>query len=611
MKKISLVVMNKNREASLEKLRELGVVHLEKRNVSSPAISGLLDRKLRAETALGILRSYAVKGAPVNQAGTSSPEPQQFVDKVLSLNDEKKTLQEQQVWNAKERSRIEKWGDFNPRLLPELEKQGVTLIPYELTHAAYEALGSDQRIILLGKDKAAVYCAALEPLPGETPWVLPEKSLSELAGSAAEIQSRLGEIEAEFKGLAPQSGMIDGWLISLVSGIEFETARGGMEILEDAPAELTVSWITGFIPQEDLGLLKRASAEEGWAFVATDPGADDPVPTKLKNNKLASLIYPLTDFLEVVPGYHEVDISGLFLCFFVIFFGMIFGDAGYGALLFIAGIFGALMTARKGVPGAIKLLLLLGFSNFAWGVLTCTWFGIDAVKLPAFLQAVSLPWISNAVAARSVEAKAIVDQNLQIFCFSLALLQLGIARIKGIFRNIRSLRLFGELGTLLMLIGMYNVVLALVVSNDFRRIPFLPVSLYLIVGGFALSFVFASYEGSVVKSIVESLKNIISVILGITNVFSDIMSYIRLWAVGLAGASISATVNTMAGPLLGNFLIFLGIILLVFGHGLNIILNVLSVLVHGVRLNTLEFSGHLGLTWAGTAYKPFSKTVKN
>lgn len=66
----------------------------------------------------------------------------------------------------------------------------------------------------------------------------------------------------------------------------------------------------------------------------------------------------------------------------------------------------------------------------------------------------------------------------------------------------------------------------------------------------------------------------------------------------------------MAGPLLGNFLIFMGIILLVFGHGLNVVLNVLSVLVHGVRLNTLEFSGHLGLTWSGFMYKPFGKTVK-
>jgi V/A-type H+-transporting ATPase subunit I len=158
-----------------------------------------------------------------------------------------------------------------------------------------------------------------------------------------------------------------------------------------------------------------------------------------------------------------------------------------------------------------------------------------------------------------------------------------------------------------MLWGMFNVVLFLVVSNKTRSFPMLPASIYLLAGGFALTFVFASYEGSIGRSILSSVKNIISVVLGITNVFSDIMSYIRLWAVGLAGASIAATVNTMAGPMLGNFLIFVAVILLVFGHGLNLILNVLSVLVHGVRLNTLEFSSHLGLTWSGTAYRPFAE----
>jgi V/A-type H+-transporting ATPase subunit I len=136
-------------------------------------------------------------------------------------------------------------------------------------------------------------------------------------------------------------------------------------------------------------------------------------------------------------------------------------------------------------------------------------------------------------------------------------------------------------------------------------------------GGFILNFVFANYDGSIGRSALESLKNIISVILGIANVFSDIMSYIRLWAVGLAGAAIAGTVNEMAGGILGSagsvvvhLVVFvLGTLLLVFGHGLNIVLNGLSVLVHGVRLNTLEFSGHVGLTWAGNAYKPFAKRV--
>ncbi|MDR3146377.1 MAG: V-type ATP synthase subunit I [Treponema sp.] len=612
MKKVSLVVMDKNREPALERLRELGVVHPERRNVGSEALTKLLERKAKAETALGVLRSYTL---PKGTERSGEGDGEALAARVLSLAEERKTLQDQLAWNVKERSRIEKWGNFDPRLIRELEERGIVLFLYELPLRTWERLSAeearDHRVIVLSRNKTSVLLVVLDrELPGETPFVLPEHSLAELARIQGEIRDGLGAIEKELGSLAAGKGCIEAGQKALLEGIDFETVRAGMEVAEDLPAALTVSWITGFIPRDDLGVLKRAAVENNWALIADDPGPDDTVPTKLKNNRLVSLIYPLTDFLETVPGYNEVDISGWFLLFFCVFFGMIFGDAGYGLLLMLIGVIGAFKTAKKGVPAGLKMLLLLSFSNIVWGVITCTWFGIDAAKLPGVLKLISVPPISNATAALSAESKALVDQNLQIVCFSLALLQLGVAHIKGIVRNIRSLRIFGELGSLAMLAGMFNVVLSLVVSNTYRRIPFLPLSLYLIAGGFALSFVFAGYEGSVVKSIVSSLKNIISVVLGITNVFSDIMSYIRLWAVGLAGASISATVNAMAGPLLGNFLVFLGIILLVFGHGLNVILNVLSVLVHGVRLNTLEFSGHLGLTWSGTAYKPFSKTDK-
>ena len=144
--------------------------------------------------------------------------------------------------------------------------------------------------------------------------------------------------------------------------------------------------------------------------------------------------------------------------------------------------------------------------------------------------------------------------------------------------------------------------------GNIGNIPIGKIEISLIAVGFVMSFVFSNYEDSIGKSILESCKNIISVLLGVVNVFSDIVSYIRLWAVGLAGAAISDTVNTMAGPILGHAILFIAAIaLLVFGHGLNMVLNLLSVIVHGVRLNTLEFSTHLGVSWSGKKYEPFSE----
>ena len=259
--------------------------------------------------------------------------------------------------------------------------------------------------------------------------------------------------------------------------------------------------------------------------------------------------------------------------------------------------------------------MILGLTTTLWGMLTCNWFGVPPQSLPESLKPLLLKldwnWISNA----SSLPEDTVTQNLQIFCFTIALVQLAVAHLKGIVRNIRSLKCLGEAGSLFMLMGIYYLVLNMVVSSE--RFPFdlvlfgdikaSSIMFPLIGVGFGLSFIFSNYEGSVLKSVLESLKNIISVLLGVVNVFSDIVSYIRLWAVGLAGAAIANTVNEMAGPILGGFVIFLGILLLGFGHGLNMILNVLSVIVHGVRLNTLEFSSHLGMTWSGFKYKPFSE----
>ena len=207
------------------------------------------------------------------------------------------------------------------------------------------------------------------------------------------------------------------------------------------------------------------------------------------------------------------------------------------------------------------------------------------------------------------------SQNLQIFCFTLALIQLTIAHLKCAVRNRHSIKMLGDIGSIFQLLGIYYVVLSLVVSSEvfsfglvLGGIPVGTVAGALVALGFVLSFVFSNYEGSILKSILASLINIVSVLLGVVNVFSDIVSYIRLWAVGLAGAAISATVNELAGPLLGHFMfIVLAIILLVFGHGLNMILNVLSVIVHGIRLNTLEFSSHLDMSWSGHKFQPFEE----
>ena len=305
------------------------------------------------------------------------------------------------------------------------------------------------------------------------------------------------------------------------------------------------------------------------------------------------------------------------------FFGIIFGDGGYGLLICAIAAVPTVraLASKKAVPPAIVLVWLFGLSTVVWGTITCSWFGMPAEQVPQWLVNLSVPVFSNAYSGRlwypfgPGGAGLTTSQNLQIFCFTLALVQLTIAHVKCAVRDRHSLKLLGDIGLALELFGIYYVVLSLVVSSAVFPLglvlggfPVGTAAIVLVAVGFVLNFVFSNYEGSIAGSVKASLINIVSVLLGVVNVFSDIVSYIRLWAVGLAGAAISATVNELAGPLLGNFMfVALAIVLLVFGHGLNLILNVLSVIVHGVRLNTLEFSSHLDMSWSGHKFQPFSE----
>ena len=625
MKKVSCIVMDKDREQSLKKLRELGVVHLVKKTVSSDALSRLLERKAKTESALRYLRPYekTVKTQaketkssgrntwPLEAAAEYTADMPDIVSRILLCADEQKGLQSRLAQLNKERGRLEEWGDFNPGDIAFLAEKGkLNLFLYKLPIRAFGGLQEEVRFIKMGEDKKSVRLLVFDKaLSGKPPLNPGKYSRTEMDSLISGVRDQMADVERQFSVLAQDKDSVEKELKTLLAQIEFEIAREKMNVLENVPAESTVSWISGFVPKEDLGLLKRNASENGWALAAEDPGPDDLVPTKLKNNRLVSLLNPLTGFLDILPGYHEVDISGWFLLFFTIFFGMIFGDAAYGAIFVVLAIVGILKNLKTGVHPALKLLLLLGSSNFIWGVLTCTWFGLAPAQIPLVLQKISLPLISNVTAVKSAYDDGIVRQNMMIICFSIALLQLSIGHIIAILHN-KTLKSLADIGAIAMLMGMYGVVLSLIAGNEYRRIPLFMPCVYLLGGGFILNTVFVNYKGSIGKSILESLKNFISTILGITNVFSDIMSYLRLWAVGLAGSAIASIVITMAGPLLGNFFFFiLGVILLVFGHGLNLVLNTLSVLVHGVRLNTLEFSGRIGLTWAGTAYKPFKESV--
>ena len=637
MKKVSLITLGDKRSDTLKKLRALGLLHIEISEGGGERLDELKSKVALLENALYLLG----KRKNVTLKSVGKDEAFEAAQEICALADEKKALQDERSIIRAELDRVQKLGDFDVADINSLSQKGVDISLYEMPRSEYDKLGDDIKTIRLGATRSSVLFAVVSQ--GEDGYdgivaslssyrfEIPQTSVAQMKNRVSEISSKIEAIDVKVELFAEYTDSIKAAVKAFEKDIEFEVYKTGMqnECLSEDNGDgkaVSVAHFVGYVEAENLDKLKDAARENSWGLLIEEPTVEDNVPTKLKNNKLVSLIYPLTDFLGTVPGYFEYDISGWFLSFILIFFGIIFGDGGYG--LIVCAVAAALivkaLVAKKEIQPAFLLVGLFGLSTVLWGTLTCTWFGLSPEQLPLWLRRLSIPVISNVYADKiwypawtQGAAGLTTAQNLQILCFTLALVQLTVAHVKGAIRNKRSIKALGDIGAMLQLFGIYYVVLSLVVNAEvfslglkLYGVPVGTVAIALIGVGFVLSFVFSNYEGSIIKSILASLTNIVSVLLGVVNVFSDIVSYIRLWAVGLAGAAISATVNELAGPLFGNFMFMvIAIVLLVFGHGLNMVLNVLSVIVHGIRLNTLEFSSHLDMSWSGHKFKPFKEQI--
>ena len=635
MKKVSLIILRDRKSETLKELRKLGIVHIEITEGSGERLSKLHEEITLLENAVFTIG----KKKTAEEKEISSSEALSVAKEIISLAEKKKACQSERIFLNAELERLKSWGALDPQSIVDLDSKGIDISFYEMPKDEYEGLSDSIRTVRLDSNKSSVkFLLFRSGLEGEEETVqslrnyqleLPQISTAEMAERIDELSSHINAIDEQIASYAGYAESIKKAIKTLEKEVEFEVYATGMadeKLSADENRAVSVSYFKGYIEAENLERLQQTAKENSWGLLVEEPCEEDNVPTKLKNNKFASLIYPLTDFLGTVPGYFEYDISGWFLAFILIFFGIIFGDGGYGLLICTVAAIPIVksLISRKKIAPAFLLVGLFGLSTVLFGTLTCTWFGLSPEQLPQWLKSLSIPVISNVYGDRiwypfwtQGEAGLTTAQNLQIFCFTLALIQLTVAHIMGAARNKKSVKMLGDIGSIFQLFGSYYLVLSLVVNAEvfsfgliIGGIPVGTVAIALIGIGFVLSFVFSNYEGSIIKSILSSLTNIVSVLLGVVNVFSDIVSYIRLWAVGLAGAAISSTVNELAGPLLGKFLFMIvAIVILVFGHGLNMILNILSVIVHGIRLNTLEFSSHLNMSWSGHKFKPFKEEI--
>jgi V/A-type H+-transporting ATPase subunit I len=325
------------------------------------------------------------------------------------------------------------------------------------------------------------------------------------------------------------------------------------------------------------------------AILNEEPEAEDNVPTLLKLPRSVTPIKAVLDMLCILPGYRETDISSVFLIFFSIFFAILIGDAGYG-ILFLAVTLFARSKMKKAPAYPFVLFGILSISTILWGVATGNYFGIQPDALPGFLKGIQLDWLTGKTA----------QDNTMKLCFLIGAVHLTIAHIWNIIAIAPDKKALAQLGWIGLVWSMYLTALNMVLEQ-----PYPSFFAALFISSLILIMLFMTSPKEMKTEWIHHAMFPLSVV----NCFVDIVSYIRLFAVGLASLSVAQSFNGMAMQLGWKHIWtipFMALILLL-GHALNITLCALGILVHGVRLNTLEFSLHKDLEWKGIAYTPFAR----
>jgi len=585
MKKVTLLVSSHNRDDALYKLRKLGVLDIKRvTNEASEDLSELVSLKANINKAIAVLDNFeADKSKKVKDVTV-------LIDEVLQTNSEISKVSAK----LQELEQIAKWfdnfGKISRKTVETLKEKGIFVTFYQTDKSGLKNIPPEKEFHIASQQGSIVFLALFSNSPDEKldfkEMVMPDVEPDLLEKEIHEKREELKNLNKKLRSFASAKKEIADFEKLLEKKIEFVQVKSSMG------DENEFAFLQGFCPVDAVEDIKKSADSEGWAYIIEDPDDPKDAPTLLRNPKWINIIKPLFSFMGTLPGYHEVDVSFVFLCFFSLFYAMLIGDAGYGFVFLISTIL--FRRKLKDSPGEpFFLMYVLSGATILWGLLSGTWFGSEQIAQLPFLKKFIIPQISSF----SGDSQNFVMQ----LTFIIGAIHLSVARLLSAFKRINTPPAIAEFGWIAILWGIYFIANNLILGSPIKGFV-----LPMIGAGAFVVALFANFQKNIIKGFLLSLGNLP---LDIISSFSDIVSYIRLFAVGFATVIVATSFNNMAAGV-GVSSVFSGVIaavILVFGHGLNIVLGMMAVLVHGVRLNMLEFSGHLGMEWSGRPYTPFKE----
>ena len=611
MNKLSFLIYHKEYEMFLEKLRELGVVHIEKRQGAE--MDANLQAFMQKRTAYQSLLKSMTLAAASYEGGDVQPSSltiEQVMDSYESQQEHIQALNMQLPVLDKEIDAMEVWGEFDWNVIERLKANGWQMQFYCCPEKSFEETWTDDyNATIINRKGGQSYFVTVNQVPVELEAEivrLPNRRLSELVREQEDLKTSIKEANNRLDQFCINNlPVVEKALDLLESDINLmEVEQLGGERL----AEGSIVMMEGWVPVENDAEVRKMLDESGVYYEIRPAEKEDNAPIKLKNGKISRAFEMLTKMYGM-PDYGEFDPTPLLAPFYALFFGMCVGDAGYGLLLVILGFY-LKKKLSKSMAGLMNLLITLGAATTVVGALFNTFFGAALTdwNLPEWMNSliISGKWDGTAYDKTMVIALLV---GMFHICFAMVVKAIG-STVRYGFKN--SLSAWGWL----LLVGGSVTVATLnylgVLDMETSKMAYMGIGGVSAVGIFILNDI----RRNVFMNVGAGLWDTYNMATGL---MGDLLSYLRLYALGLAGGMLGGVFNDLGMQLrdaLGGFLF--GIpgwicfaLIFVAGHGLNIALSCLSGYVHSIRLTFVEYFKNSNYDGKGVEYNPFSSKKKN
>ena len=601
MTKYSFVIFHEDTPAFLDTLKQLGLMDITRS--SKPATDDsrkLFDEIHRYSTALKDLKA-ARKEAGKDIPECSLGDAGEIVSRCHTLTGEIRNIKAELVLLEDEYKAALPWGAFGEDTIARIRALGLTPCFVSLPAKKFdESLKEKYALEIISQTPDKVNMVILlsggERLKGKFKTVDPPKE------SADSIQRRIAGKEAVLEEKETE-------LEALVSGIDaveskMETLKADAEVLLAGEsgvkaAENTIDVFTGFAPKESDAEIAAAldNTSDGVYWTAEPAKVEDNPPIALKNNWYTRMFAVLTDMYGR-PAYNEFDPTPYISVFFLLFFAMCMGDAGYGILLIIIAL---LLRKSKGAAKFAPLVLTLGIATLVVGFLLHTFFGIDISQVSWIPDGAKKFMITGKIAGYDSQMVLALIIGVLHICVAMTVKAVYAVKKKGFANSL------GTIGWTLLIVGGVIVgAIALAANLDKSLVKIIVIVLGIVsaIGIFLLNNIHRNPLKNIGSGLWETYNTV-------TGLLGDVLSYIRLYALGLAGGMLGAAFNQLGGMLLpegGGFSVMwiFFILIVVFGHVLNLAMCCLGAFVHPLRLNFLEFFKNSGYEGSGKTYKPLA-----